>query len=160
MKTILAIDPSIRHVGWAFHQYEYIIPKWDGGVLEFKENYEIDFIAYSICQKLKDKLQHIQPDIIITEKPSFMSSAKGQIAAQQGYTLDLAFLNGYIISYFRKTLYIPKIIQYTPQQWKGQVPKSATLAKFKREFPQINADKLTDHEIDARMMIHHYLTTK
>ncbi len=159
MKTILAIDPSINHVGWASYRSEV----WQGGTYDMNINKQSRIPSlisncYLLAKFLKDRNQTL--DLLIVEKPTFMSSAKGQIASQRGYTLDLAFINGYIISHFTQNYFNPVVIEYTPQQWKGTVPKSATLAKFKRLFPTIDANKLTDHEIDARMIIQHYLTKK
>lgn len=165
MTTILAVDPSIRNVGWAIHIYdkERKISDWNGGCLSFPEDQSIQSLSFNVCMLLDGLLKKYGyfseptlPSVLIVEKATFMSGTKGHIAAQKGYTLDLAFIAGYIVSHFRVNRFHPVIKLYTPQDWKGNVPKSATLAKYKRYFPGIKPPK-TDHEVDAKMMIVHYL---
>jgi len=90
---------------------------------------------------------------LVYEEPSFMGSTKGKIASQKGYTINLGIVCGVAIGLF--DLSSVDIFGYTPNQWKGTVPKKITEAKFIRIFG-VPRPFPTDHEIDATMMLYHH----
>ena len=87
-------------------------------------------------------------DVLVIEYPNWQGSAKGLIAMQMGYTLDLAFMAGAMASSFGvmpENLYLP-----TPMQWKGNMPKTATVHRVQKEFGIL---QISEHEFDAVGMI-------
>ncbi len=154
--NILAVDPSVRNIGWALHDTSE--GKWEGGTISFNRGPILD-----TCQILAAKLQSIirnipRLDVMITEQPVFFGSAKGRIAAMKGFTLDLAFVNGYLIAHFRSQHRGLRVKQFRPADWKGMVHKKATEAKYIRTFPDRRLP--SEHEIDATMMLYHYIQTR
>lgn len=151
----LAIDPSINNVGWA----GYKDGLFTGGTIDLSEWDSLPYKSdYLIRQLLKMK-----PHTVIYEEATFQASAKGKIAAQKGYIINLGFIAGYVAGALH--LHPADIYGYTPMQWKGSVPKSATYAKYRR---YINLEKIkysqayhnqepTEHEIDATMLLVHHL---
>lgn len=149
---ILAIDPSVNNVGIALFNSELEADKQlktytykpDGKTLQCKC---VQVLTFCRCM-------YVKPDIFIAEYPSFQGSTKGKVAAQKGYTLDLAYIVGYLSASFGLPfghIYLP-----TPMQWKGTMPKSAVGHRFEKVYG-IKASSVTDHEFEAAMMIDWFL---
>lgn len=155
MKSIFSIDPSARNqIGYAALQIdvdrEIRIVHQD----TFKVNKESSL--YHICQNAYKHmtamiLSGFFVDHLVIEYPQFMQGTKGAIAAQQGYTLDLAFVCGFFAAKFG--LSRMQTHMYTPIQWKGTKPKSATLAHYKRVF---DTPYSSEHSVDAVMLGHYF----
>jgi len=109
-----------------------------------------------IIRMLKKMFANLQPDILILEYPTFFSSMKGAIAATEGYTLDLAYIDGLITATFMN---VATVKLYKPHEWKGQQPKSAIEFKYKRKYPELARASRSIDEIEAMMMIDFYLKT-
>lgn len=152
MPSIFAFDPSINDIGWCIRDRKN---QWEGGTISLPPEYNL----HQRLKRIKDQLnflQTIQPiQQLVYETPMFMGSAKGKIAAQKGYTIDLGIVCGFIIGVFDVGPF--DTFGYTPMQWKGTVPKRATQAKYLRTFPA-KSERLaiTDHEIDATMLLYHH----
>lgn len=146
---ILAIDPSINNVGWAYcvcaskddpdmlwrwGQINTTVPSYIGRCREIAINLEVEVG---------------KPDILVMEWPAFHESAKGHIAAKRGYTIDLAGVCGYLAGWWK--LNKVQTFLLTAVQWKGSVSKDITARKFFRRF-KINPVKLSDHTVDAAMI--------
>lgn len=150
---IIAIDPSLNKIGVAMTSnygdsidtYCLSPTKIDDKVLRLKT------IGRHLVVNIKS-WGYDNAKVGIIEYPSFQVSTRGTIAAQKGYTLDLAFLAGYVISAFP----FIKWFLPTPSQWKGNQSKKAIEAKLFRWLGQSNA-LITDHEVEAAMMIKWYL---
>lgn len=145
---ILAIDPSIRNVGVACYWTDtnelltkIIRPP------SFKRD-QLLFLAKNILSQLEDWMYNL--DILVVEYPNWQGTSKGAIAAQQGYTLDLAFMVGLFVAQFSKA----KTFLPTPMQWKGNLKKEATQHRVQKQFGELN---ITEHEYDAVGMIQWYL---
>lgn len=147
METILAIDPSINHVGFALLQ---IGKQWNWETVNL-ESKSLQFKCEELVSTIVTRGLITQ---LVCEYPQFMAVGRGLIAAQRGYTLDLACICGYLAGYYR--IAPSNIFYYTPNQWKGQRPKSATLAAFKRTFPKHTLP--SEHAIDATMLLHYHAT--
>jgi hypothetical protein len=88
----------------------------------------------------------------------FFSGQKGALTAAQNYTIDLAGIVGFLAGAFG----CGEIKLYTPNQWKGSVPKSVTKRKFIRLYGE-QANKvlrrgITDDALDAIMIAQHWMT--
>lgn len=148
---ILGLDPSVNNVGlallnsdtgdcqtWTFH------PKRTKETPMTQVGAQLArFIFLSVLQG------KIRPDLVVAEYPQWEGSERGLIAAQQGYTLDLAFIVGYAVATLG--LVPTKIMTPTPMEWKGNMPKTAVKARFEKYF-EISADGISDHEYEAAMM--------
>lgn len=144
---LLSLDPSVNDVGWAYHDTE--LNEWEGGSIHLKGGN-----LHLRCAEICTHLNRFIPDQFIYEKPTFMASIKGRVAAQKGYTIDLAFICGYVAARFGVNPF--DIIGYTPNQWKGNVPKRATEAKYYRHFSRTGSPP-SDHEVDATMLLWEHL---
>lgn len=142
---ILGIDPSVNNIGVALWEDGNIVTRtWHP---PFKEK---EFLLAYLPAIVKDLLRERPIDHLVVEYPSFHTSTKGKIAAQKGYTLDLAFVAGLIASLVKaKHTCFP-----TPMDWKGQTPKDIVGVRFH----QWSGYHLTnDHEFEAAMMIKYVL---
>lgn len=159
--TLLAIDPSIRSIGWAtFNGDPHNIAnslnhkEWHYGVF----NPDRERLYDSIKDNFITNFPRI--DRLIIEVPTFQNSEKGRIAAKEGYTTQLGIIVGYLMG----LIAIPQaqMYLYPPIVWKGNVPKEITLAKLKREFNNSDwiLDSLKDDTVDAIGMLKYYLTTQ
>ncbi len=154
--NILSIDPSIRNIGFAILQVEdkqvKLLHNFTYYASQTASPLQVCDVAYRIIR------QHlIEQDIaiikrLIIEYPQFMMGDKGLIAAQKGYTLDLAMMCGYMAAKFN--LGSMRTYFFTPMAWKGTAPKTATQAKFKRTFPDIEPH--SEHSVDSAMLGYFY----
>lgn len=152
---ILALDPSVMNrCGWATVQLE-----WDKDCKLVKEEWnwgawQVDGMNFQMrCADLRDHIieQGLEEfDNLVCEWPAFYASAKGQIAAQQGYTVNLAGIAMYIAGWFHvlhKNLFL-----YTAPDWKGTVKKTVTAQRFFKLFG-LNGMQEDHNAIDACMML-------
>lgn len=162
---VLSIDSSINNVGWTlFKTHNGMNPikeiqrawKWGtwyptGGSLEAR--------ILDICQKIIVEINGF--DILVTEKPAFYSSEKGQIAARQNYTIDLAAINYFIAGFFHKDHRTHYAI--TAMSWKGSVAKEITQKLFFKRFRGRMTEKqmgsVSEHSVDSTMMLRYWLET-
>lgn len=151
---ILSIDPSVANrAGWACVYLAWdaagklLWDKWDFGSFELNgTNFQMR------CSDLKDHIMHLgfDFDTLVIEWPTYYSGEKGQIAAQQGYTINLAGIAMYIAGYFQVDF--RRLHLYTAPDWKGTVRKAITARRFFRMFGM--SEMKVDHDtIDAVMML-------
>lgn len=148
--TILGIDPSINNVGLALYNRETQILKTQ--VFHPRRPATMANIGVQIARHiLISFLQgEKRPDMLVIEYPEWQNSERGIIAMQQGYTLDLAFVVGFVAASLG--IAASKIHMPTPSVWKGNLPKKAVGIRFERRF-LASAKLVTDHEFEAAMMI-------
>jgi Holliday junction resolvasome RuvABC endonuclease subunit len=168
MTTLLSIDPSLYSLGWALYsatqgagRYDDIVGgAWRYGCIHPKGTTRVEKwsdVLFRLVAQMGDwAISHL-----VAEWPAYFASTRGKIAAQSGHTLELAGMIGYIAG--RLSMRPERIALYTPQQWKGSVPKSATRAKFIRTFgdsSRLIANCHTDDVIDAIMIAVHHLSRR
>lgn len=152
-----AIDPSINNIGLAILQTHGKGEVWLNRALTFypdEEDKIADKVEKAFKYFVKNGWVYTSPPMqLIMEYPQYMTAQRGIIAAQKGYTLDLAFICGLFQGLFQ----IPNddVFLYTPQQWLGNRPKTATEAKFKRVFPHNKPE--SEHSTDAAMLGYYHL---
>lgn len=153
MPTIFSFDPSINDIGWCVKTN---LGSWEGGTISLPSEFNLPQRLNRIKRILHDTVYSQSIEQIVYEQPTFMTSTKGKIAAQKGYTIDLGIVCGFIIGCFDISPH--DTFCYTPQQWKGSVPKRVTEAKYYREFSiQDTGDRhISDHEIDATMLLKYH----
>jgi len=162
-KGYFSLDPSTRRLGWSFYlaggqdeDFDALMsPSWkfgsfcpDGDGLQTKLKQVQNF--FRACYNLYQPINYF-----VAELPSFMSSAKGQIAAQEGFTINLGIVIGIAIG----CLHPSAVYLYTPQQWKGSVTKEITHKKLLRKFIDGKDFKLNHDCIDAIMILRHHIET-
>jgi Holliday junction resolvasome RuvABC endonuclease subunit len=150
---ILAIDPSIRRIGWALFEVEPdrnfdSLATWNYGTFSPPSQGRTRILADVKSYFSKSAANHV-----VCELPAFFESEKGRIAAKSGYTIDLALVIGTIYGITPDA----KLYLYTPQQWKGSVSKGITQARFKRVF-QLTHVNLDHDTVDAIMLLRHHVT--
>ena len=154
IEKILALDPSVMNrLGWAcviltFNELGVCVKdEWDYGA------FQIDGTNFQMrCSDAKDHLIHLgfPFDILVCEWPAFYGGEKGQIAAQQGYTINLAGIAMYLAGFFQ--VHYRNLFLYTAPTWKGTVKKAVTARRFFRMFGE-NEMKVDHNAIDACMML-------
>lgn len=151
---ILALDPSVMNrCGWAV-----VHLAWDKAGALLKEAWDFGFFEVCgtnfqmRCSDLKDHIIHLgfEFDVLVMEWPTYYGSAKGQIAAQKGHTINLAGIAMYIAGFFQVDF--RKLYLYTAPDWKGTVKKAITARRFFRLFGL--SEMTVDHNaVDACMML-------
>lgn len=147
---ILAIDPSVANrTGWATYDTEKKDWKWG-----FWQSEGINFKVR--CVNLRNDIIRDIPhfDQLIVEWPMYYTGERGQIAAQQNFTINLAGMGMYIAGYFQiepKNLFL-----CTAPSWKGTVPKQVTARRFYKFFG-LHLKDVDHNTIDATMMLLHHL---
>jgi hypothetical protein len=162
---LLAIDPSIRNLGWAFCELGGLgasvpeLARWRYGVIRPKGKDDPQR-WYDAIARLGASLGPLKPTHCALEWPAHFNSLRGEIAAHRNYTIGLAAIATAIAIWFR----IPpeNIALFIPSVWKGSVPKGVTARKFARTFPSAKElqRKLSDHEIDALMIAQYWISTR
>lgn len=150
---ILSIDPSVNFVGWTLFDSNKKTDnkRWTWGTINLEgNNYQMKLVA--LVQELAELVG--TPDHLVTEWPTFFSSERGQIAAHQNYTIDLAGVCAYLAGAFGLDHRHWHIL--TATTWKGSVPKFVTSNKFYRVFRR-NRGKISEHAIDSTMLLHFWL---
>lgn len=151
---ILAIDPSVNNVGIAL--YDTKTKQLESNCFKPKRNQDTPIIQ--VTSQITDFLQKKKrPDVLIVEYPQWEASTRGLIAMQQGYTLDLAFICGFIAGAYPK-LSPSSILTPTPREWKGQTPKAGTECRVRRAF-NLSSNKISEHEFDAMGLILWFLSS-
>lgn len=154
IQRILALDPSVMNrCGWACVELEWnrhgklLRDDWDFG------SFEVNGMNFQMrCNDLKDHIIHLgfEFDTLVVEWPTYYGSAKGQIAAQQGHTINLAGIAMFIAGFFQVDF--RRLFLYTAPDWKGTVQKAVTARRFFRMFG-ISEMKVDHDTIDAVMML-------
>lgn len=147
---ILAIDPSAaRRTGWA--TYNTLTHEWEWGDIPIEGfNFKVR------CQNLVDSISATVGEFeqLVCEWPTFYGSQRGHIAAQQGYTINLAGVVMFIAGWFHVA---PRdLTLYTAPVWKGSVPKQVTARRFFKIF-KIHPRSISHDTIDAVMMLYYHI---
>lgn len=147
---ILAIDPSIRHLGWATLEGGH----WNHGTINVPKNKTLPETLIYIAVKLNNEVCCGNvPEILIVEYPEFFQgSEKGATAAVLGTTLGLAAVAAFLQGYYKRPS--KDTFFYTPSQWKGQVPKDGMTYRFMKRFGYWAK---TDHEAEAALLLQYHL---
>lgn len=157
---ILAIDPSVNEVGWAY--VEGLVHDDDGWHDENANwkwgHWKIE--SNSLTFKLKEitewiileagGLDHCS-DWLVAEWPAYFDGMKGHVSAKMGHTINLAAVDAYIAGYFR--LPWQNIHLITATEWKGNVSKEITRMRFFRHMGIKQIYKVNHNAVDAVMML-------
>jgi hypothetical protein len=176
LPILLAIDPSVRSLGWAIVNLNKVEGTdyydltteglWDYGLVKMESTRGVDpsIIKHRWKQafyqiKANMDLEDIEPTHFASEWPTFFNSTKGYLAATQNYTVGLASMVGYLAGQFN--FKAAHITLWTPLQWKGSVPKYVTRNRFVQYFGEPAeklAQRLSDDVIDAIMIARYWLS--
>lgn len=163
--VLLSIDPSVNNLGWACfdftkggEMYDIRGKSWSYGLI-YPKGSNIQYRWKDIYFKLRRELRDKQVSHFAGEWPMFFGGMKGKIAAQEGYTVNLAGTVGYLVG--KLGIKAEYVALWTPIQWKGAVPKQVTEKKFIRLFGEparVLANRVSDDVIDAIMIAEYWLT--
>lgn len=146
----LSIDPSVANrAGWATYDTE--TKEWAWGA------WQIEGFNYQMrCHDLKDYIGMEIGDFdeLVCEWPMFYGGDSGAVAAQQGYTINLAGIAMFIIGWFQ--IHYTKCHLYTAPDWKGSVPKQVTQRRFYQAF-DLKVKDVDHNAVDATMMLVYHL---
>lgn len=155
----LSIDPSINNVGWTTFDTSLINAKkhtagWAWGTFALEGFNKIQRMADLYQSLLNEGINDI--DHLVIEYPAFYSGQRGQIAAHNNYTIDLAHICGYIAGRFGSDHRSYHAI--TAIEWKGTVSKEITARKFFRLF-KVPLSTISEHAVDSTMLLRYFLIT-
>jgi hypothetical protein len=164
---IVSIDPSVNHVGWAvcdgLTRDEHGV--WDDSASDWRWG-KWDIRSNSLTYKLREIVEWMiiefdgltEGDLLVLEWPAYFGSQKGQVAAQQGHTINLAAVDAYIAGFFR--LPPQDVYLLTATEWKGNIPKEITRRRFFRALGQKKIFKIDHNAVDAVMLLHTFAKRK
>lgn len=146
----IGVDPSINFCGYAqfdgkkLVEYELLEPHKLG--CKSDEFYDKSVTMYNY---MLEKVTDIgEKDVtVILELPSYFGSA-GFMARESGSIFKLTFLCGMIYS-------IGCVKLYTPQEWKGQMPKKVVANRLVKFYPIIKG--MNHNIVDAIGLAHKHL---
>lgn len=150
---MISFDPSVNNCGVAAYVkdvgfiYRQIKLPDDLGRIAIARVITYEITKFAESQNLLGK-------VLVCEYPQFFTAQRGKIAATKGYTLDLAFIVGWVACTFSAQGWFIKL--YTPNQWKGTMNKEAVGKKFTR-MTGIDYQNISDHEYEAVMMLDYYI---
>jgi len=146
---MLILDPSKNNVGWATFNTKARTRRgaWKWGTWK-PEGHSLEMRMTDLVQTIGMEIGEF--DLLVTERPAFFSSERGQIAAHMNYTIDLAAISYFIAGWFHMDH--RRHLAITANQWKGTVSKEITALRFFKRFPHVAPSSLTEHAIDAVML--------
>jgi len=150
MKTYIAIDPSIRHIGIAYKVGEARVQWTQVNFIPRKGETKAQELV-RCCQSIMTKIRVFGLQNAIAgfiEYPNFQMSDRGQIAAMKGYTIDLGYVCGFLCAAMPKTVWTLE----TPAEWKGNQPKEAIGHKF-TQWSGVDYREVSDHCFESTMML-------
>lgn len=157
---ILAIDPSVMNsAGWATVELEWTNSKAERKLVKEEWNWGAwEISGFNFQQRCCDLKDYIEMEIgtfdqLVLEWPMFYDSQKGQTAAREGYTINLAGIAMFTAGWFHMPS--KQTFLYTAPDWKGQLTKAITARRFYKLFG-INQMTVDHNAIDACMMLVHH----
>jgi len=158
--NILALDPSVIHLGWAYMEWS---STWDAETLpvihdsgcilapdEYKDTELVKRIGFML-EALHDL--DVDVDIVIIEQPENWGAYKGMASSRSGSLLKLELLTGALVGWALTKCLEPKLIKVS--QWKGQLSKNITQRRMEKKY---NCKCQTNDESDAIGLGDWYLT--
>jgi len=181
---LLSLDPATHITGYALHSQcakqgdmlGFRLDKY--GLIKAKTIKKADLSGNDLkdtnmrCLDINSQIRNFimveLPTEMVLEYPAFQGGPRGNSAARAGDTLKLAFLCGKIVTgwelymaevYKKSTLRImlPMPVLLTPQQWKGQCPKTVTQQRCEDLYGVTLKKKEDDNFIDAIMIGHFWI---
>lgn len=132
-RPLLAIDPGLNSMGWAYwHETKNLMPS-KTGLLKAPRKLELSkrakWLAVELDQKLEinRSLRHGYGPVIVSEFPAWHGIQLGWAA---GDLQKLVFLVGVLAGYFHGADFTP----VTPNEWKGQLPKKVVIRRLQKRF--------------------------
>lgn len=146
----IGLDPSINFCGYALFdkkkltEHELLEPGKLG--CKSSEFYDKSMAMYEYV--LEQVTCIGEKDVtIVLELPSYFGSA-GYMARESGSIFKLTFLCGMIYS-------IGGVVLYTPQEWKGQMPKKVVANRLVKTYSVIKG--MNHNIVDAIGLAHRHL---
>lgn len=153
--NILALDPSILHLGWAYMHCHFTIGSavstiviLDSGTIITPEEYKDVNLVKRIYFNL-EMLNSLDLDVdnVIIEQPENWGAYKSMASSRSGSLLKLELLTGAIVGYTLALLEDPTAVVLVPvSKWKGQLPKHVTQKRMEKKY---NCKFGTNDESDA-----------
>jgi hypothetical protein len=161
---LLSIDPGTKLAGYAVFDTSDLTPNpvylKQYGFIRVGVKIGLEARLFHLAVKLAKVLTECKPSMMVIEFPQFQGGIKGNAAARQGTTLDVAAACGCILNnwiwYGREwavrgvTLPLPVFVH--PVKWKGQLPKEATMTRCSETYG-IEWSKKNEHNIADAIMI-------
>lgn len=157
---ILAIDPSVNDVGWAYVEgLVHDESGWHDEKAEWKwGNWKIS--SNSLSFKLNEIVEYIilecggldpAEDWLVVEWPSYFDGMKGHVSAKMGHTINLAAVDAYIAGFFRLPWRNWHMV--TATEWKGNVSKEITRRRFFKHMGIKQIYTVNHNAVDAVMLL-------
>lgn len=147
IKYLIAVDPSVNHCGCAI----FIDDELDSfGLVSSKKSSYLDRMQ-EVFDFIRLKKEYLRASIAL-EVPQYWGAA-GYLARESGSIFKLTFLCGMIYG-------LSDVTMYTPNDWKGQLPKNAVKNRLSKLYANFDFSLLDHNVIDAIGIGHFHLNKK
>ena len=135
MINILALDPSILHLGWAYmclHQHRDIVIL-DSGTIVVPEEYKDEELVKRIGANIEALYDlDFDVDTVVIEQPESWGAYKSMASSRSGSLLKLELLTGALVGWALTVGLEPILIPVS--KWKGQLPKHVTTKRMEKKY--------------------------
>ncbi len=150
---VLAIDPSVNHIGWAIMEPGHIIRGGTINAPPMRKAEEVERISW-IIDLLDTTVLSTPFDNIVIERPETWGSYKSQASRGSGDLQLLTLVVGALMYWAYTTVGAVDVHLIKVTEWKGQLPKSVTRERMEKKY---GCRLGTDHESDAVGIADYYL---
>jgi len=151
---ILAIDPSINHIGWAIMEPSGIIRSGTVNAPPMTKASEVVRISWMI-ETLDEAVLQIPYDVIVIERPETWGSFKSQASRGSGDLQLLTLVVGALMYWASTIISVEDVHLIKVTAWKGQLPKRVVQERMEKKY---NCKFGSDHESDAVGIGDYYLS--
>ena len=150
---MISIDPGVGGTGYAVWEQSEVFTTANlltFGTLHFKTG-QTEWLEKA--QTITGLLEHLMAEhplkMFVIEYPNFMQGSGGRMVAASGDLVKLSVLTGMLINVGSRQCRTIRLV--SPNEWKGQLPKSVTASRIKRTMGWTSKQTLkpSDHALDA-----------
>lgn len=142
---VLAIDPSVNHLGWAVVKPGEVIQSGTINGPSLKTESIPSRIGWMV-EALDDEVLQVPFDIVAIERPETWGSFKSQASRGSGDLQLLTLIVGALTFWATTIISSDAIHLIKVTSWKGQLPKRVTQARMEKKYSRKFG---SDHESDA-----------
>jgi len=122
---LLAIDPGLEGTGWAVFRHSTPVKC---GIETASRRYKWFEKLHYYCEFMERLAVKVRATECVLERPVFMQSSGGMVTAKSDSLVKLAMLVGAL--YTRMPPLVKRCTLVTPNQWKGQLPKTIAIDRI------------------------------
>jgi len=154
MIKVLAIDPSVNHLGWAIMEPGNIV---QSGTINASSVCTAGVVKriHRMIDELDTEIVRTTFDMIVIERPQTWGSFKSQASRGSGDLQLLTLIVGALAYWACIIVGVDSVNLIKVTEWKGQLPKNVTRERMVKKYGCMLG---SDHESDAVGIGDYYLS--